>query len=80
MQPVALRYPHPDGVHLKAPFIGDTQFLQSTLDMMSEKQMQAEIEFLPPIDSHGLNRTELAKLCQERILDVITKGNFSEGR
>ncbi len=73
VQPVALRYPHPDGVHPKAPFIGDTQFLQSTLDMMSEKQMQAEIEFLPPINSHGLNRTELAKLSQQIILEVIQK-------
>lgn len=77
VQPVALRYPHPDGVHPKAPFIGDTQFLQSTLDMMSEKQMQAHLQFLPPVDSHGLNRSELAKLCQERILDAITVGNSS---
>jgi len=77
VQPVALRYPHPDGVHPKAPFIGDTQFLQSTLDMMSEKQMQAELEFLTPIDSQGLNRTELAKQCQERILEAITVGNSS---
>jgi len=77
VQPVALRYPHPDGVHPKAPFIGDTQFLQSTLDMMSEKQMHAELEFLTPIESQGLNRTELAKQCQDRILEAITAGNLS---
>lgn len=73
IQPVALRYPHPDGVHPKAPFIGDTQFLQSTLDMMSEKQMQVNMEFLPPIDSRGLDRSELAKLSQQIILEVIRK-------
>ncbi|MCW8955683.1 MAG: 1-acyl-sn-glycerol-3-phosphate acyltransferase [Gammaproteobacteria bacterium] len=71
VQPVALRYPHPDGVHPKAPFIGDTQFLQSTLDMMSEPQMQAELEFLPPIDSHGFNRSDLAMQCQQTILAAL---------
>lgn len=71
VQPVALRYPHPDGVHPSAPFIGDTQFLDSTLDMMSEPSMDVELQFLPAIMPTGRNRDELARLCREKILNVI---------
>ena len=71
VQPVALLYPHPDGVHPKAPFIGETQFLESTLDMISEKQMKVELHFLQPIDSENYSRNELADLCRNHILKTI---------
>lgn len=72
VQPIALMYPHPDGVHPKAPFIGDTQFLESTLDMISEKQMAVELNFLPAIESHDYNRDELATLSHDMIHQHIT--------
>ena len=73
VQPVALLYPHPDGVHPRAPFIGDTQFLESTLGMISEKQMDVELHFLPSIDCQQYNRDELATITREHILKVINK-------
>ena len=73
VQPVALVYPHDEGVHPKAPFIGDTQFLDSTLDMMSESEIQAEIHFLSPIDSTGISRDQLAAVSQQEIQVLVEK-------
>ena len=71
VQAVALRYPHPDGVHPKAPFIGDTQFLESLMDMISEKNMDVQLDFLTPIRAADYERNDLAKLCRQQILDKI---------
>jgi len=71
VQPVAIRYPHPDGVHPKAPFIGDTQFLESTLDMMSEAKMDVALYFLESMKASDYSRDELAKAASDQILSVI---------
>lgn len=71
VQPVALRYPHPDGVHPKAPFIGDTQFIESLMDMISEKNMQVSLDFLTPINSQQYTRDQLAELSKQQILKKI---------
>ena len=73
VQAVALLYPHPDGVHPKAPFIGDTQFLESTLGMISEKQMGVELNFLPPINADQYTRDQLATITRDQILTVINQ-------
>ncbi len=71
VQPVAIRYPHPDGVHPKAPFIGDTQLLESTLDMMSETKMDVSLHFLKSIDARNYTRDELALAARKQIMSVI---------
>jgi lyso-ornithine lipid O-acyltransferase len=71
IQPVAIRYPHPDGVHPKAPFIGDTQFLESTLDMMSEANMDVTLHFLKPMNACDFSRDELAQASKKQILEII---------
>jgi len=71
LQPVALRYPHPNGVHPKAPFVGDTQFIDSLMDMISEKNMNVELSFLPPINAWEYKRDELAEICRLKILNKI---------
>jgi len=71
VQAVAIRYPHPDGVHPKAPFIGDTQFLESTLDMMSEARMDVSIHFLKSMNASNYSRDELAKAAREQIMSII---------
>ena len=73
VQPVALLYPHEQGVHPKAPFIGDTQFLDSTLDMMSESHIDSEIHFLSPLETGNYNRDQLAEKCQAEILELVEK-------
>ena len=71
IQPVALLYPHPDGVHPKAPFIGDTQFLESTLSMISEPRMEVELHFLKPVSAQQHSRDQLATMARDQILTVI---------
>ena len=71
VQPVALQYPHAEGVHPAAPFIGDTQFLESSLAMMSESCMDVHLQFLPPLQAAGFNRDQLADLCQRQIRQII---------
>ena len=77
LQPVALRYPHPDGVHPKAPFIGDTQFIESLMDMISEKNMHVRLDFLDSINAQEFNRDELAELAKQQILKTLTEKNES---
>lgn len=71
IQAVALRYPHPDGVHPKVPFIGDIQFIDSLMNIISEKNMDVELNFLPPINAWEYNRDKLAELAKQKILRKI---------
>jgi 1-acyl-sn-glycerol-3-phosphate acyltransferase len=73
VQPVALQYPHADGVHPAALFIGDTQFLESTLAIMSEAAMEVRLQFLQVIDAADFTRDQLASMCQQQIRQVIEK-------
>jgi len=72
VQPIALSYPHPDGVHPKAPFIGDTQFIESLIDMISEKSMDVRLDFLQPVNASEYSRDELAEIAKQLILKKIT--------
>ena len=71
VQAIALTYPHAAGVHPKAPFIGDTQLLESTLGMMSETRMQACIHFLESFDAAAYSRDELAQMTEDRVREVV---------
>ena len=71
IQPVVIAYPHVEGIHPKAAFIGETDFLESTLDIMAEAQMDANVEFLTPISSTNASRDELARICQQSIENVV---------
>ncbi|MDH5573321.1 MAG: 1-acyl-sn-glycerol-3-phosphate acyltransferase [Gammaproteobacteria bacterium] len=71
VQPIALQYPHTDGVHPAALFIGDTQFLESTLAIMSEPQMGVHLTFLQAIDAAHFSRDQLANMSRQQILQVI---------
>jgi len=76
VQPVALHYPHPEGVHPKAPFIGDTQFIESLMDMISEKNMDVTLDFLQPINASEYNRDELAELARQQIMKIIKDNKY----
>ena len=51
IQPIAIHYPHPSGIHPKAPFIGDTLITESILGLMSEHRLETTLHFLEPINS-----------------------------
>jgi len=71
VQAIALRYPHPEGVHPKVPYVGETQLLDSTLGLMSEASMEARLHFLPPINASEYTRDELAQVTREQILTLM---------
>ena len=71
VQAIALSYPHEQGVHPKAPFIGDTQFIESTLGMMSESNMEACVSFLPVLQARHYSRDELAQLAEDQVRSLV---------
>jgi 1-acyl-sn-glycerol-3-phosphate acyltransferase len=71
VQALALTYPHPGGVHPNAPFIGDTQLLESSLAMMSERRMDANITFLSSVDARQYNRDQLAQMTENEIRQLV---------
>ncbi|TNF33129.1 MAG: 1-acyl-sn-glycerol-3-phosphate acyltransferase [Gammaproteobacteria bacterium] len=75
VQAIALRYPHPRGVHPKVPYIGDTQLIDSTLGLMSESRMQARLHFFPAITARNYSRDQLALMTREQILTLITSAS-----
>jgi len=72
IQPIALRYPHKQGVNPGVPFIGEMTFMDSLLGMTRANPLDVELHFLPPIDIH-LNATtetsnkQLAELSRNAI-------------
>ena len=73
VQPVAIRYPsvNHEQVHPAALFIGDTTIGQSIFNMMTAKNLVAEIHFLEPIKTNGKQRDELASYAEQRVRALI---------
>jgi 1-acyl-sn-glycerol-3-phosphate acyltransferase len=73
VQPVAIRYPSLNGehVHPAALFIGDTTIGRSILNIMTAKNLFAEIHFLEPVKTSGKQRDELAAYAEEQVRDLI---------
>lgn len=79
IQPVAIRYPSPNGEHAHpaALFIGDTTIGQSVLNIMTAKNLFAEIHFLEPIKTNGRQRGELASYAEEQVRNLIESATVS---
>jgi 1-acyl-sn-glycerol-3-phosphate acyltransferase len=72
VQPVAIRYEHPDGTLCRAmSFVGDLSFAQSLGLVIRQKRSVARIRFALPIDPHGLTRRDVAKVARERVATLL---------
>jgi 1-acyl-sn-glycerol-3-phosphate acyltransferase len=72
VQPVAIRYEHPDGTLCRAMgFTGDLSFAQSLGLVARQKHVIARVRFADPIDPAGLSRRDVAKIAQERIASLL---------
>ena len=71
VQPVALRYPHVEKIHPTAPFVGDDQLLQHVWQLLAEREVEAQLRFLQPIDVRDLDRKLIAEQAREQIRGVI---------
>jgi len=58
IQPVALKYPHQQGVNPYVPYIGNMTFMDSLLGLIRATPLEVELHFLSPIDTHLDDRTE----------------------
>jgi 1-acyl-sn-glycerol-3-phosphate acyltransferase len=74
IQPYAIRYiDHAGALHGAAEYIGETTFLQSMLRILANKHMIADVQTLPRISSHNLERRELAQSAQDAISQALSQ-------
>ncbi len=71
VQPAALRYPHPSGVHPKVPYVGEQTLVGSILGILGCPSIQAEVFLGPAIDPDGLDRRRLADRTREFVSGVV---------
>ncbi len=71
VQPVAMRYPHPQGVHPAAPFIDDDPFLTNLLRVLEQPSMEVEVSFLELFSAARRDRRGLAEQASEAIRQVV---------
>ena len=72
--PVALRYVDANGSRCDAAaYCGDLSFWESMRSIASARNLTVELEVLPPIESQGLDRRELARLAHESITNHLAR-------
>ncbi len=79
VQPVAITYPHPQGVHPHAPFLDDTNLAESAGGIMGGEPMQVRIECLAPVNAADYGRNQLASICEAQIREVVERV-YRQGR
>lgn len=71
VQPLCVQYPHPQGVHPLAPFVGNDALLPHLWRILGEAEIPVTLMFLPPISSSGQCRNHLASLSHGHIVDAL---------
>ncbi len=71
IQPVAIRYPHPLGVHPAAPFVRNESLFKHGVRALGEKRIDVELTLCPPIASQPADRRTLSRLAHEAIREAV---------
>lgn len=72
VQPVALRYPGADGQpNPLVPYVGDQSLGENLKAILGEKELYAEIHFLPPVQVEGRDRKTVAGLCEQQVRNLV---------
>ena len=80
VQPLALRYPLPQGGRNPASaYYDDITLWQSLCAVLQQPQSQVEVHFLNPINTHGLNRQQVCQQAQMQIADFLAQYRITEG-
>lgn len=79
VQPVALRYPHPEGVHPKVPYVDQQTLAASVLGILGCSSIQAEVFIGPAIGPAGLDRRHLAERAREFVVGVVEENSGNSG-
>ena len=79
--PVRIRYLNADGSHCpEAAYFGAMTLGESLLKVLRLKGLRAQLEFLPPIDSQGMARRDLARATEAAIRAAFSATSASAGR
>jgi 1-acyl-sn-glycerol-3-phosphate acyltransferase len=73
VQAIALRYPHPDGVHPIAPFVDDDALLPHLWKLLGEPGIVAELYFESVHIAPHSSRDVLARLTQAQISERLMR-------
>ncbi len=71
VQPLAVVYPHPQGVHPIAPFIDDNDLLTHGLKVLSEPSIPVNIYFCEPITDTQTERRTLADTAHQSVKQTV---------
>lgn len=72
VQPYALSYVDARGqAHGAVDFVGATTFAHSVITVLSSSQMRARLTCLPPIDTHGAHRRDLAAAARTAVAGAL---------
>jgi 1-acyl-sn-glycerol-3-phosphate acyltransferase len=72
VQPIALCYPHPQGVNPMVPLVGGSPFLIHALRVLGERRIEVEVNFCTPLTTKRANRRALAEQTQAEIEAIVT--------
>lgn len=72
VQPLAITYPHADGIHPHAPYVGDVQMYDSALNFMASDDMTVSLHFLPVLDpGQFAGRDALTDAAKKMIASIV---------
>lgn len=72
VQPVALSYVDPKGaLHPSVDFIGEMTFAESIIAILDGPPVMAKLMVLPPIDTMGAHRRELAEVTHQAVAAAL---------
>ena len=80
VQPLAITYPHADGIHPHAPYVGEVQMFNSAINFMASDDITVCLHFLPilkPKDYSG--RDALTEAAKKAIAAVVENQPLSTG-
>lgn len=70
--PVALGYPHPQGVNPVAPFVDDDTMGRHAWRVLGERNVNVAVSFLPVLVTRDSDRRSLSDGARQSIADVVS--------
>ncbi|MDQ1362983.1 MAG: lyso-ornithine lipid O-acyltransferase [Pseudomonadota bacterium] len=79
VQPLAITYPHADGIHPHAPYVGHVRLIDSALGFMASDDVTVCLHFLPVLEPKNFaNRDALTAEARQMIAAVVETLPVSE--
>ena len=73
VQPVALCYPHPRGVHPRVPYTGNDWLVPSIFRVLGCERIHAVVHFGPALETEGPDRKELSAQAHEFVAETVER-------